>query len=96
LKKVTYLWEAVETQNSYLSQYLSMNEEIDLIVDLGCGTGETISEILKFLDRKRKITIIGVDINKTCIIECQKQKDSRAKFILGDLTKEETYLEIKK
>ncbi len=61
----------------------------DIILDIGTGTGLLAFSSLNYISEKGQV--IGCDIDKECILDCRRKKntikDDRLKFMEGDIFK---------
>lgn len=73
----------------YVSRELSTLKKGDRVLDLGCGNGRLVSGL------QSGIEYLGVDFSNTLVGEAKKQYKDR-KFVVGDISKKETYRNIGK
>ena len=88
LKELTYINLFLGTsQNTVTSiQRIAKKNQIQTIVDLGCGGGDNLRSIRKwFRSKDKKVRLIGIDGNKNSLEYAKKHKDFEIEYIQEDI-----------
>jgi len=88
LKELTYINLFLgNSQNTVTSiQKIAKKNQIQTIVDLGCGGGDNLRSIRKwFRSKDKKVRLIGIDGNKNSLEYAKKHKDFEIEYIQEDI-----------